>query len=273
MERPAPALDDKILTDWNGLMLGALAACGRILDSDEALTAAERCLKFIMNNLHVDGELLHRYRDGDVGIDGKLDDYAFLIWGLLELYDATFREGYVEMALELSESVEDKFSAPEGGFYSTDDPMLIVRPRDATDGAIPSGNSVQMLNLLRLGGILEDDELTESARGVMRAFAGDVESAPAAHTFLLSHAEWAISGGRSLTVVCSGKPVIPVELRKKLIPDFTITVMPRDWPIAPPHLRDKRAPPEGCAYYLCDGSRCYPPLNDPMDVMEHLGVV
>ncbi|MDI9614166.1 thioredoxin domain-containing protein [Methanothermobacter sp.] len=273
MERPAPAMDDKILTDWNGLMLGALAACGRILDSKEALAAAKRCLKFIMNNLHVDDELLHRYRDGEAGIDGKLDDYAFLIWGLLELYDATFREGYVDMALELSESLEDRFGAPHGGFYSTDDPRLIVRPMDATDGVIPSGNSVQMLNLLRLGGILEDDDLTESARGVMGAFAGDVESAPAAHTFLLSNLEWALSGGRSLTIVCSGKPVIPLELRKKLIPDFTMTVMPRDWPTAPPHLRDKGAPPEGCAYYLCDGRRCYPPLNDPMDVMEHLGVI
>ena len=274
LEREAPSVDDKVLTDWNGLMIGALARCSRVLDHDESLRAAEGCLEFIEGRLMSDGRLLHRYRDGEAAINGKLDDYAFLIWGLLEMYDATLREGYIRKALELTETLRDNFRDSDGGFYLTDDPDVIVRPKESMDGAIPSGNSVHMQNLLRLGGLLEDEELIEEARGILKAFSRRVESSPGAHTFLLSSAEWAVYGGRSLVVVCSGEPEIPAVLRKTLIPDFTLTVMggSGDWSFAPAHLNEKVALGDGCTYYLCDGSKCHPPAEDPERVIEYLGV-
>jgi len=272
LERQAPAVDDKILTDWNGLMIGALARCSKVLDHDESLRAAEGCLEFIEDKMMSHGMLLHRYRDGEAAINGKLDDYAFLIWGLLEMYDATLREGYIRKALELTETLRDNFRDSDGGFYLTDDPDVIVRPKESVDGAIPSGNSVHMQNLLRLGGILEDDELIAEARGILGAFARRAESSPGAHTFLLSSAEWAIHGGRSLVVVCSGEPEIPAVLRKTLIPDFTLTVMGKDWSFAPPHLNEKVALGDGCTYYLCDRKTCHPPTEDPEWIMEYLGV-
>ncbi len=273
LERTPPSRDDKVLTDWNGLMIGALARCHRITGSPEALKSSRKCLGFIRNNLWVDGRLMHRYREGEAAIGGSLDDHAFLIWGLLEMYDATFKEKYLKMALELSEVLKENFMAPDGGFYFTNDSCgLIVRRKDSLEGAIPSGNSVHMLNLLRLGSILEDDELTRMARGIVSAFASRIKSAPSAHTFLLSHLEWALKGGRSLTVICPHTPGILEGLRRELIPDFTITLKDEasDWSFAPGHLRSKGMVNGKCTYYLCDPEKCYPPSTDDNEILEYI---
>ncbi len=189
-KRIHPLKDDKILTDWNGLMIAALAKSARIFHNEDYLAAAEKSVQFILENLQTaDGNLLHRYREGESVISGNLDDYAFFIWGLLELYEASFKTKYLEYAIELNKKTLNKFwDDGVGGFFftSTDSENLLIREKQIYDGAIPSGNSVAMLNLVKLGRILSDPKLEEKADVLMQNFASEVKRAPYAYTFLLS---------------------------------------------------------------------------------------
>ena len=158
-----PLKDDKILTDWNGLMIAALAKGAQALGESRYREAAKRAATFILNQMRTpEGRLLHRYRDGQAGLPALVDDYAFLIWGLLELYEATFDAGYVRTALELNRDLLRYYWDDEAGaFYFTakDAEELLVRRKEAYDGAVPSGNSVAALNLLRLGRITGEADL------------------------------------------------------------------------------------------------------------------
>ena len=187
-QRIRPLLDDKILTDWNGLMIAALALAGHILGTDEYTQAAKRAARFIMENMYQDGRLLHRYRDGQAAIPGMLDDYAFFIQGLIELHTATGEQHYLDTALDLTRTCLDRFwDSQNGGFYLTPDDgeELLTRPKEVTDGAIPSGNSVFLSNLLRLGQLANNTELSEKANELIKAFSGTVAEIPAGCTFFL----------------------------------------------------------------------------------------
>ncbi len=144
-KRIHPLKDDKILTDWNGLMIAALAVAGRVLDDPTYLSAAKQAADFIWNNLRDEnGLLLKRFRDGDAGLPAHLDDYAFYVWGMLEIHQVDFDTQYLERALDLTQVMLDTFWDREsGGLYFTavGQTDLIHRNREIYDGAIPSGNS------------------------------------------------------------------------------------------------------------------------------------
>ena len=154
-KRIHPFKDDKVLTDWNGLMVAALARGAQVFNEPVFAEAARRAISFILNRLRTsEGRLLHRFRDGIASIPATVDDYAFIIWGLLELYEATFEIGHLDTALMLNKHLLDHFwDKKDGGFYFTPDDgeELLVRQKEAHDGAVPSGNSVSMLNLLASG--------------------------------------------------------------------------------------------------------------------------
>ncbi|MCP5063314.1 MAG: thioredoxin domain-containing protein, partial [Ignavibacteriae bacterium] len=154
-KRIHPYKDDKILTDWNGLMIAALAKAGKSFDQPKYIALAEKSVGFIFSKLvDGDGKLLHRFRDKEAGIKAQIDDYSFLIWGLLELYESTFEINHLEKAIDLTEvllaDLWDKKN--NSGFYFMGEggEELIARPKEFYDGAIPSGNSVMYSNLLRL---------------------------------------------------------------------------------------------------------------------------
>ena len=194
-QRIRPLLDDKVLTDWNGLMIAALAQAGRILENDEYTQAAKRAAGFILENMFRDGRLLHRYRDGQAAITGMLDDYAFFIQGLIELHTATAERQYLESALDLTHACLHHFWDPHnGGFYLTPDDgeELLTRPKEVTDGAIPSGNSVFLSNLLRLGQLTDNTELAQKANELINAFSGTVAEIPAGCTFFLCGLDMAL---------------------------------------------------------------------------------
>ncbi|MFO7803810.1 MAG: thioredoxin domain-containing protein [Desulfovermiculus sp.] len=194
-QRIRPLLDDKILTDWNGLMIAALALAGRILGVDEYTQTAKRAARFILENMYREGRLLHRYRDGQAAIPGMLDDYAFFIQGLLELHAATEERHYLESALDLTRACLDHFwDSQNGGFYLTPDDgeELLTRPKEVTDGAIPSGNSVFLSNLLRLGQLTDHTELTQKANELINTFSGTVAEIPAGCTFFLCGLDMAL---------------------------------------------------------------------------------
>jgi len=206
-KRVHPMKDDKILTDWNGLMIAALAKGAQAFDKPEYAEAAHCAADFILGNMRKsDGRLLHRYRDGRAGIEANLDDYAFLVWGLIELYENTFNARYLEAGLKLTDKMVRHFwDEDSGGLYLTpnDGESLLIRKKEIYDGAIPSGNSVAMLNLLRLGHIISNSDLEEKAVKIGNAFSGSVKQSPSAHTQLMVSLDFAI--GPCYEVVIAGK--------------------------------------------------------------------
>jgi hypothetical protein len=205
-KRVHPHKDDKILTDWNGLIIAALAKGDQVFDKPEYAEAARHALHFILDQLRTsDGMLLHRYRDGEAAIKANLDDYAFLIWGMLELYEATFETALLQTALELHRILIKHFwDRNNGGFFFTPDDAedLLVRKKNIYDGAVPSGNSVAMLNLLRLGRITADPDFEKKAKEIGKAFHNQVKDFPSAHTQLMVALDFAI--GPSYEVVIAG---------------------------------------------------------------------
>ena len=152
-KRIHPLKDDKILTDWNGLMIASMARAGRVLDKQNYIDTAKRSAEFILNNLTEKGRLLKRFRNGKAGLQPHIDDYSFFVWGLIELYEATYEVHFLEKAVELSNiMIEDFLDNDNGGFFigPKDGEKLIVRAKDSYDGAIPSGNAVAALNFIRL---------------------------------------------------------------------------------------------------------------------------
>lgn len=186
-KRTRPHLDDKILTDINGLMIAALSKAHRAFGEENFLAPARKSAEFLINRMYKDGRLLHRYRDGDSAINGYLDDYAFLSFGFIELFESTMDARYLEISKRLSETLDGLFSDNENGGYfgpPSDAEVLPVRMKEGHDGAIPSGNSIHMLNLLRMGTILSDLKMKEQADSIANAFASDIERGAMYHCFM-----------------------------------------------------------------------------------------
>jgi len=188
--RIPPLLDDKILVDWNGLMIAALARASTVFQRPEWLTAAEKAARFIETKLRDrTGKLLHRYRDKEAAIPAFLDDYAFYAWGLTELAAATGKNAYTDAALKLADAMKENFlDKRSGGFFSStgDDPMLFLRRKEAYDGAVPSGNSVAMDALIRLSMLSGRKEYASAAKRTAEAFSARVAKFPLSHTRLLA---------------------------------------------------------------------------------------
>lgn len=181
--RVRPHLDDKVLTAWNGLMISAFAKAGAVLDEPRYLAAAERAAQFVLTEMRdaENGVLLRRYRAGDAAIPGFLDDYAFFVQALLDLYEANFDASLLAHAETLTRKMLALFEDPEdGGFYSTaaGDSSLVLRIKDDYDGAEPSGNSVALMNLLRLEELTNDESLRTVSERTLKAFAGRLTSSP-----------------------------------------------------------------------------------------------
>ena len=204
-QRVHPGKDDKVLTDWNGLMIVALAKAAQAFDAPQYAAAAGRAADFILSTLRLnDGGLRHRWRQGEAAIHGYVDDYAFLIWGLLELYEATFEIGRLRAALDLNDYLIRHFWDEQGGgfFFSSDAAeSLLIRQKEIYDGAVPSGNSVAMLNLLRLGLITEDRTLEEKAVRIGQAFAEELRQAPSAYAQLLQAVDFAVGPVHEIVIV------------------------------------------------------------------------
>jgi len=185
-----PDKDDKILTDWNGLMITAFAKAAQVFQRPDYADAAAKAADFILARLRTpDGRLLHRYRDGDASLPAHTDDYAFFISGLIELYVAAREPRYLKEALLLnSVFILHFWDKNHGGFFFTadDGEKLLVRRKEIYDGAIPSGNSMALFNLLRLARITGDLDIKEMAAKTARSFYAVVSQAPTAYTYFLS---------------------------------------------------------------------------------------
>ena len=270
LSRTALHRDDKVLTAWNGLAMAALARAGLVLDEPWYLDAARQTAEFLAEKLTTsDGRLLARWRDGDAAHPGKLDDYAFLAYGLLELYSATFDASYLTRAVGLADCLLKLFFDGErGGFYpyASNGEQLLTRTKEAYDGAMPSGNSIAALVLFRLSRLTGEMRWREAADLQLSWLAGAAEGYPAGHGFAMLACLEELWPTAEL-VITAQKP--PEELRGFLreAPRLGLTVLVKTQENAgtlaalAPFTKDYPIPAQGAQYYLCQGGACAQPVD------------
>jgi uncharacterized protein len=280
-KRTRPHLDDKVLTDWNGLMIAALARSGRVCGRPDHTERAAKAAAFIASRMSgKDGSLQHRHRDGESAIDGMLDDYAFLTWGLTELYESTFEEQHLARAVAHTRFMIDHFRDDgSGGFFMTAHraEALVTRPREVYDGATPSGNSAAALNLVRLSRFTGDMQFESAARDVIDAFGAQVARAPMAHCGLLLAVEYLL--GPSFEIVLSGNrgaedvAALSAALETVYVPARVVLFRPVDAPdtiaeIAP-YTRWQSPLDDGRATaFVCRRFACELPTTDPAQMLD-----
>jgi hypothetical protein len=276
-ERVRPLRDDKILTDWNGLMIAGTARAGWVLGDEGVMGQARRAEAFVWQSMWHEEALLHRYRDGEAALDANLDDYAFLAWGEIELHQATQDPTYLERAVRLTSAMLDRFwDADNGGLFFSpagrDD--LIVRMKEIGDGALPSGSGVAMYNLVRLARITGRTEYDERAGALADACSRQIAARPSGAAFFLIALDLAIGPSQELVVVGdAGDPATTALLdvaREGFHPRLVVVHRPVDdasrlLKLAP--VLREFTPVEGRpAAYLCHGFACERPVTTPGDL-------
>lgn len=277
-DRPRPGLDDKVLTDWNGLMIAALSTAARAFDELDYEAAAVEAADFLLDTMWTeDDRLLHRYRNGEAAVAAHLDDYAFLTWGLIELYETTFEPRWLEAALALMEtSVELFWDEDDSGFFLTasDGEELIVRPKEVADGALPSGNSVHCANLLRLARMTGRTALAERADALSRWAGEQARERPTGFTALLVGLQRTLGTEREIVVAGDAEAddtQTLVETVRSVYDPFSVVLhrpdeeQPPITDLAP--FTEAQTPQDGTAVaYVCRDFQCEAPTADA----EHL---
>ena len=272
--RVHPGRDEKILTSWNGLMIKGMAVAGRVLDEPAYLAAAERALDFIRSALWRDGRLRAVYKDGRARFNAYLDDYAFLIDGILALLQARWRDGDLAFAAALADAVLDHFEDSEhGGFFFTadDHERLIHRPKPMTDEATPSGNGVAATVLGRLGHVLGETRYLDAAERSLRAAWSAVSELPYAHDSFLSALEDQLYPPQ--LIVLRGEPTVLKEWRARVnrhyAPRRLCLAIPSDAAQLSGTLA-QCAPRGAVTAYVCSGTACSTPIGELGALEEHL---
>ena len=272
--RIRPARDEKILTSWNGLMIRGMAVAARALGRDDLAESATRALKFIRGTLWREGRLLASYMDGKAHLNAYLDDYVFLIDGILELQQVRFRADELAFAQELLEVVLRHFEDPvHGGFFFTshDHEALFHRLKPFSDDATPSGNGIAATVLLRMGQLLGEPRYLAAAERTLRASWASLSQHPNAHASMLTALEELLHP--SQVVIIRGPADTAEGWRRELArlyaPRRLILAIPADTPGLPPGLADKPAQ-EGTVGYVCRGSTCSAPLASLGELISEL---
>jgi uncharacterized protein YyaL (SSP411 family) len=280
-KRVRPLKDDKVLTDWNGLMIAALARAGAAFDEPRYVAAARAAADFALAELrHGDGRLSKRWRAGEAAFAGTLDDHAFLVWGLIELHQAAFEPRDLAMALELDASMRAHFTdAEHGGFFTTADDAeeLLFRHKSVYDGALPSGNSVAAWNLVRLARLTGRTELEEAAERTLTAF-GSAARTPMAHTVWLLALDGAL--GPSFEVVVAGDPAAADTramlraFQERYLPHLVLLLRPEGEAPAiaalAPFTRDQTSRAGRATAYVCRDHACRAPTTDVAQALANL---
>ena len=279
-KRVHPLKDDKVITSWNGLMIAALSMAGAALGEPQYLEDAARAAAFVEKHLTTEsGRLERRWREGHLTGPGYLEDYAFYIWGLIELHQAGQDPRHLERALELIELAGRLFWDDEaGGYFYTpaDGEALIFRDKEIYDGALPSGNSAMAGNLLRLGRLTARPEMEERAEEVMAAFAGMVERMPMGYTQLMNALDFAQGHNQEVVVVGRAGEADTQAMLEKFHTSFgprrVLLFRPvgRDAPLVEslaPYSAQMEMIDGAATAYVCANHACLAPVNDPADLV------
>jgi len=280
--RQRPHRDDKIITGWNGLMISALAYGGAALGQRRYVDAAEKAADFVLTTLRQDGRLMRYVRDGRVVEEGFLDDYAFLTLGLVDLYEASFDAKWLAEAQGLADQMIDLFGDKEqGGFFlaGRDDERLISRDKPSYDGAVPSGNSVAALALLKLGRLTVKERFGAEGQRVLEAFSGSLSRSPTAQTAMLLALDFQLGPTQEIVIAGSDESdqagALVHEARRHFLPSAVLMLR------LPGREGDPLTqvtpfvaalgPVEGrAAAYVCENYTCRRPVTTAAELAEIL---
>jgi len=280
--RPAPLLDDKVIAAWNGLALSAFAKGGFVLNRADYVTRAQGLANFLLSKMRgPDGRLFRTYRAGVPAHHAVLEDYAFVIQGLLDLHEADGDPRWVSEALSLQEVLERHYMDPKGGYYASadDGEALLVRPKPDYDGAEPSGNSIAALNLLRLHELTSDDRYRVGADAVLKAQASSMRRRGAGVPALLSALDFRRDRAYEVFLVWEqgaeeGRGALEDVLRETFVPNRVLV----RWRVADearvakviPAVEGKRARGGKPTAYVCERGVCQAPTSDPEQLRAQL---
>ncbi len=280
-QRTRPHLDDKIITAWNGLMLSALAKGGQILNDTSYIDEAHTTADFLLNHLMVNNKLTRRWRDGDARFPATLKDYAFVIQGLLDLYQASHRVDRLQQAMKLTQIQVALFSDSAGGFYnSIESTELLARMKESYDGAQPSGNSVAARNFLRLGHLTGNSEWLATGEDTVKAFGNLFESHASAMPSMLLALDLALEKPRQIVITGD----LETEDTQAMLHEVNSRYLPNAFILLADNGENQKflgnfltflqntGPIEGkSTAYVCEEFVCKQPTNSPKTLAEMLG--
>ena len=266
--RNRPAVDDKILASWNGLAISGFAVAYQALQDERYLTAATRSAEFILSKLVKKGTspMLHRrYRDGDVAIPGNLEDYSFLVAGLLDLYEASFDKKWMSASVMLAEEMVGLFwDANRGGFFLKPPGGEIAAIKEGYDGPTPSGNSVAALDLLRLAEFTGNQDFREMAETTLKLFADAMESAPTGYLEMLAAVDFSF-GSKEIVVAVGWAPdelrAMVKEIQTRYLPTKVLALADGD-PVMAQLIEGKASIKGKPTVYVCENFACKAPVAD-----------
>ncbi|MDD2620848.1 MAG: thioredoxin domain-containing protein [Syntrophomonadaceae bacterium] len=280
-KRIHPFKDDKILCSWNALMIAALAYASRVLDEPGYLQSARKAAAFIMSKLQrqEDGRLMASYREGETSYPAYADDYAFLIWAMIELYESSYEIEFLRTAIDLNNDLLRYFGDGDKGglfFYGNDSEQLLIRPKEVYDGAMPSGNSVAALNFLRLARLTASVELEQKAQKQISCFAESINSMPTAYSFLLCAALYAASPDKQIVVVGKAEEdnsSIMLDTINKMYNPFAISIFKEEGETdsnLPEYLKEMNSINGQSTVYICSHFACQEPITSVQELSQCL---
>jgi uncharacterized protein YyaL (SSP411 family) len=283
-KRPRPQLDDKIIASWNGLMISAYARAAQVLNEPRYLESAMCAAKILRTQLYDDSHktLFRNYRGGRSEVEGFADDYAFVIQGLLDLYEASFDVGWLRFAIELQETQDRLFlDDKSGGYFSTSgrDKSVVLRMKDDNDSAEPAASSVAALNLLRLAQFRDDKQMEERGKKTISAFSATLARFPSAMPQMLVALDFSLNKPRQIVV--AGKPDAPetkallAQVHRLFLPNKILLLA--DGAEGQKYLGEKNAAIRAMsmvdgksAAYVCENFTCKAPVTDPAELRKLL---
>jgi len=275
-KRIHPLKDQKVLTDLNGMMISSLAFAGRVFNNSSYIQAAEKAAGFIENNLlSGKNDLLHRYKDGEAIQTGFIDDYAYMIWGLLELFQSTMNTEYLHLSVNLMNAAIEKFwDIEQGGFFfaSIENETLLFRSKEYYDGAIPSANSVMAYSLNKLSSFTFDTKYDDYFFKLISSNGEMLNKSPFASSFLMSSFIENENRMELLAVVDNDNRVnenISNAIKENFIPYLVLRVIDQSHPI-PDGFGEYKMLNGKTTYYLCKNHSCQSPTNDIEEVLYSL---
>jgi len=268
--RIRPHLDNKILTDWNGLTITAFAKAASAFGEKKYAEIAARTIEFIKTNMvNDDFTLLHRYLDGSAGIEGMIDDYSCTLLGLLEFYEYSGEAEYLELAENICNKFVELFGDENGGFFFTSSTAekLIARKKEIYDGAMPAGNSIMIDVLTRLYGYTHNAKYYDIAEKSVRAFATAINNVPSAYTYLLAGLDRFQNGSLDLVIIAGNNADAAKQLKDDIRKNFNpniilkIIVPKNDSSKLPEYMQNMIAVNNEITAYICSGTACSEPVS------------
>ncbi|WP_373893438.1 thioredoxin domain-containing protein [Virgibacillus sp. CBA3643] len=272
-----PHVDDKVLTSWNGMMIAALARAGSVFDNRDYVQLAGEAIAFIEEKLYVNDRLMARFRDGETKYKAYIDDYAFLLWGYIELYDATFRADYLQKAKKLAEAMIDLFwDEKNGGFYFSgeDSEKLISRDKEIYDGAIPSGNSVAAVMLTRLGFLTGENTYLDKTDEMYYSFFDEISRIPSASPYFVQSLQLTENPTKEVIILGSAEDLerkrLVDQLQKAFLPNVTILVgeKPERFSKIAPFAAEYKQLDNKTTIYVCENFACQQPTTDADEALR-----